>query len=136
MGLGIGRWVLFRRAHRQLPVCACPPSQDIQYISRTHNVREGGQQWPWCRDCRHTMFRARAAGFLVGFGTAGVLAAYQLRQDIVKSHEATLKQVGTCTGGSTLQYVFHPQRSPLKDSLTITRLASDTSARIYPSLVG
>lgn len=38
------------------------------------------------------MFRARASGFLVGFGTAGVLAAYQLRQDIVKSHEATLKQ--------------------------------------------
>lgn len=39
------------------------------------------------------MFRARASGFFVGFGVAGVLAAYQLRQDILKSHEVLVIQV-------------------------------------------
>ncbi|PNH11693.1 hypothetical protein TSOC_001463 [Tetrabaena socialis] len=38
------------------------------------------------------MFRARASGFFVGFGVAGVLAAYQIRQDILKSHEVIVKQ--------------------------------------------
>ncbi|GLC72617.1 hypothetical protein PLESTF_001270800 [Pleodorina starrii] len=38
------------------------------------------------------MFRARASGFFVGFGVAGVLAAYQIRQDILKSHEVLAQQ--------------------------------------------
>ncbi|KAG2496996.1 hypothetical protein HYH03_005001 [Edaphochlamys debaryana] len=38
------------------------------------------------------MFKARASGFFVGFGVAGALAAYQLRTDILNSHEALVKQ--------------------------------------------
>ncbi|KAG2449407.1 hypothetical protein HYH02_005556 [Chlamydomonas schloesseri] len=44
------------------------------------------------------MFRARASGFFVGFGVAGVLAAYQLRQDILKSHEVLVIQADEYKG--------------------------------------
>lgn len=39
------------------------------------------------------MFKARASGFLVGFGVASGFALYQLRQDVLKSHQAMLLQV-------------------------------------------
>lgn len=46
-----------------------------------------------------TMFRARATGFLVGVGVASGFALYQLRQDILKSHDVITKQVCNLCGG-------------------------------------
>lgn len=38
------------------------------------------------------MFRARATGFLVGFGVASGFALYQIRQDILKSNQIVSNQ--------------------------------------------
>lgn len=92
----VPRWVLFIRAQDSYPFVLFIKLNLRAYVRASFAFGWKANSDPGVANCRHTMFRARASGFLVGFGTAGVLAAYQLRQDIVKSHEATLKQVGTC----------------------------------------
>ena len=39
------------------------------------------------------LFRVRATSFLAGFGLAAGLGLYQLRQDIISSHEVLSRQV-------------------------------------------
>ncbi len=86
---------------RALCVCVCvlclradllpSPKQD-----ETRTPHQSKTQQRHVRSTRKLamLLRVRISSFLAGFGVCSAFALYQLRQDVVKSNSAIIKQVG------------------------------------------